>query len=66
MSSELLTLLARHLASALHIAFVADEHFANVILRVFFDLLKPRSHVVEGLSVVDSVNYYDALSAYTE
>ena len=64
LAGELLSLFEGDLASIRHVTLVAHENLANTRLRVLFNFVDPRSHIVECFSVCHVVDDDDALSAY--
>jgi len=63
LAGELLSLFEGDLASIRHVTLVAHENLANTRLRVLFNFVDPRPHIVKCFSVCHVVDDDDALSA---
>ncbi len=50
----------RYYTLVVHIAFISDNHFDNVLLGVFVDVAQPLGYVVERTTVCYVVDEHDA------
>lgn len=58
------SLFAAHFPLALQIAFVPSDYLGDPFDSVFLELVDPAGDVLEGLAVVDGVDYDDARCSF--